>query len=124
MNVNIDIYIHNVSPSYIMSTQSEQVLALAQKHSILRPRDLSKEGIPRAVLSRLLASGQLTRIGRGLYTLPERTISEHTTLSEVASRCPQGVVCLLSALRLHELTTQSPYEVWLAIPNNARAPPY
>jgi predicted transcriptional regulator of viral defense system len=105
-----------------MTSHSDQVLTLAQKHSILRSRDLSAEGIPRTVLTRMLANGQLARIGRGLYTLPDRPISKHTTLSEVASRCPQGVVCLLSALRLHELTTQSPYEVWLAIPNNARTP--
>lgn len=105
-----------------MNTHGEHVLELARKHSVLRPRDISKEGIPRAVLTRLLDSRQLIRIGRGLYTLPDRQVSEHTTLSEVASRCPQGIVCLLSALRLHELTTQSPYKVWLAIPNNARTP--
>jgi predicted transcriptional regulator of viral defense system len=49
-------------------------------------------------------------------------VSEHSALAEVARRHPRAVVCLLSALRFHELTTQAPFEVWLAIPNKARAP--
>ena len=54
--------------------------------------------------------------------MPDRPISEHTTLAEVASKHPDVLICLLSALRFHELTTQSPFEVWIAIPNKARAP--
>jgi predicted transcriptional regulator of viral defense system len=49
-------------------------------------------------------------------------VSEHASLAEVARKHPQAIVCLLSALRFHDLTTQSPFEVWLAIPNKARAP--
>jgi predicted transcriptional regulator of viral defense system len=62
------------------------------------------------------------RVGRGLYALPERAVSEHSALAEVARKHPRAVVCLLSALRFHEVTTQAPFEVWLAIPNKARAP--
>jgi len=61
-------------------------------------------------------------VGRGLYALPDRSVSEHNTLAEVARKHPHAIVCLLSALRFHDLTTQSPFEVWLAIPNKARAP--
>jgi predicted transcriptional regulator of viral defense system len=49
-------------------------------------------------------------------------VSEHGTLAEVASKHPQAIVCLLSALRVHDLTTQSPFEVWLAIPNKGKRP--
>jgi predicted transcriptional regulator of viral defense system len=66
--------------------------------------------------------GRLQRVGRGLYALPDRPVSEHNALAEVARKHPQAIVCLLSALRFHDLTTQSPFEVWLAIPNKARAP--
>ena len=50
-----------------------------------------------------------------LYVLPNADISEHQTLAEACKRVPHGVVCLLSALRFHGLTTQSPHEMWLAI---------
>jgi predicted transcriptional regulator of viral defense system len=73
-------------------------------------------------LTRLVRQGLLTRVGRGLYAHPDRTVSEHGSLAEVARKHPQAIVCLLSALRVHNLTTQSPFEVWLAIPNKARAP--
>jgi len=66
--------------------------------------------------------GQPERIGRGLYGLATRPVSAHGMLAEVARRVPKGVVCLLSALRFHDLTTQAPFEVWLAIDNKAAAP--
>ena len=66
--------------------------------------------------------GQLERVGRGLYGLMSRPVSAHGTLAEVARRVPKGVVCLLSALRFHDLTTQAPFEVWLAIDNKAATP--
>ena len=69
-----------------------------------------------------MRQGRLQRVGRGLYALPDRRVSEHNALAEVARKYPQAIVCLLSALRFHDLTTQSPFEVWLAIPNKARAP--
>lgn len=49
-------------------------------------------------------------------------MSEHSALAETARKYPHVIACLLSALRFHDLTTQSPFEVWLAIPNKARAP--
>lgn len=69
-----------------------------------------------------MRQGRLARVGRGLYALPGRPVSEHSALAEVARKHPRAVVCLLSALRFHELTTQAPFEVWLAIPNKARPP--
>lgn len=102
--------------------QAEAVMALARVKGILRPRDLAAQGIPREILRRLCESGELTRTGRGLYIVETDSITENHTLAEVARLVPRGVVCLLSALRFHELTTQSPGEIWLAIPSKARRP--
>lgn len=105
-----------------MENSYQQILDLARTHGLLRPRDLATLGLPRIALTRLVRQGLLTRVGRGLYAIPDRPVSEHVSLAEVACKHPQAIVCLLSALRMHDLTTQSPFEVWLAIPNKARAP--
>ncbi|NOU34505.1 MAG: transcriptional regulator [Polyangiaceae bacterium] len=79
-------------------------------------------GISRVALARLAKAGDLERVGRGLYALPKAKVTEHHTLVEAAVRVPRGVVCLLSALSFHKLTTQSPHEVWMAIGVKARKP--
>ena len=105
-----------------MESSYQQILTMASAHGLIRPRDLVAQGLHRVTLTRLVRQGLLARVGRGLYARPDRTVTEHGTLAEVARKHPQAIVCLLSALRVHELTTQSPFEVWLAIPNKARAP--
>jgi predicted transcriptional regulator of viral defense system len=105
-----------------MTTQTERVLELVKEMGVLRARDLNPYGIPRTHLSRLCAAGKLQRIARGLYALPDSEITEHHTLVEACKRVPKGVVCLLSALQYHELTTQAPFEVWLAIGEKAWKP--
>ncbi|MGB5405254.1 MAG: type IV toxin-antitoxin system AbiEi family antitoxin domain-containing protein [Thiogranum sp.] len=104
------------------TTHTDKVLELVKKAGVLRPRDLEPYGIPRVYLSRLHRAGKLQRIGRGLYVLPGTNVSEHRSLAEACKRIPNGVICLLSALRFHELTTQSPFEVWLAIGEKAWRP--
>ena len=104
------------------NTHTMAVLRLAAERGLLRARELNELRIPRATLSRLVAAGHLVKLARGLYTLPAQVRSGRQQLAEVALRSPQGVFCLLTALRFHELTTQSPREVWLAIPNKARSP--
>jgi len=107
-----------------METQPHyhQVLELVNTRGLIRASDLDSINIPRVVLSRMVRRGQLERLSRGLYALPDRSISEHTSLVEASRKYPQAVICLLSALRFHELTTQAPFEVWLAIDNKARKP--
>jgi predicted transcriptional regulator of viral defense system len=108
-----------------MGTQpahADKVLELARKAGVLRPRDLDRYHIPRTYLSRLCTAGKLQRIARGLYMLPGSSVTEHHSLAEVCKRVPNGVICLLSALRFHELTTQAPFEVWLAIGEKAWRP--
>lgn len=98
------------------------MLALASSTSLLRARDVSALSLPTVILSRLVKDGRLRRVGRGVYTLPDRPLSEHTSLAEAALRVPRGVICLLSALRIHGLGTQAPHQVWLAIPQNSPTP--
>lgn len=105
-----------------METAAERLIKLVRSQGLVRPRDLAPHGISRVSLTRAVNRGELERVGRGLYGLPDRSISEHGTLAEVARRVPKGVVCLLSALRFHGLTTQAPFEVWLAIEHKALAP--
>jgi predicted transcriptional regulator of viral defense system len=83
--------------------------------SIQRTRDLENCGINRPKIRSLVSQGILEQSSRGLYTLSDSATHENRTLAEVAKKVPNGVICLLSALRFHELTTQSPHEVWLAL---------
>lgn len=98
------------------------ILDLACRQGLLRPCDVEARGFSRMTLSTLARQGKLTRLSRGLYALPDRPVSEHATLAEVTSKHPNVLVCLLSALQFHGLTTQSPFEVWVAIANKARPP--
>lgn len=101
---------------------TDSILDLAREAGVIRPRDLEAAGIPGSYLSRLVHAGELDRVGRGLYTLAGASPTEHRSLAEVGKRVPRGVICLLSALRFHELTTQAPFEVWLAIGQKDRTP--
>ena len=105
-----------------VTNHAARTLELAAQRGVLRARDLDSAAIPRATLSRLIDSGRLKKLSRGLYALPDRPLSEYHQLAEVAARCPLGVYCLLTALRFHQLTTQNPHELWLALPNKAHAP--
>ena len=105
-----------------MQNSHQNILDLAAQRGLIRPCDLDALGLPSIALTRLVRQGLLSRVGRGLYARPDRTVSEHGTLAEVARKHPQAIICLLSALRVHDLTTQAPFEVWIAIPNKAHAP--
>jgi predicted transcriptional regulator of viral defense system len=104
--------------------QTEQLLNILQQTSILRPNDLATYGISRLALYTLHRQGKVVRTGRGLYTLSTAELSEHHSLAEVCKRTPHGVICLLSALRFHNIGTQNPIEVWLAIDHKARQPKF
>lgn len=111
-------------PSVSSSAASQEtlVLRLARKRHLLRARDLAPHGLPTVALTRLVQAGKLERLARGIYGLPGAAVSENRSLAEVALRVPKGVVCLLSALRVHDIGSQAPFEVWLALPCNSPAP--
>jgi len=97
-------------------------MKLIQRLGIARPADLEDRGIPRGRLYRLVRAGLVERQGRGIYVASGHPYSAEHTLAQVARRIPGGVLCLLTALRFHELTTQAPAEVWIALPEKARRP--
>ena len=110
------------TPQKRAKSRKDRVLDLVRQAGVLRPRDLDAEGIPRVYLRRLLAEGLLDRPGWGIYIAADLKPTPNHTLAEACKRVPHGVVCLLSALQFHELTTHAPFEVWLAIDEKARLP--
>jgi predicted transcriptional regulator of viral defense system len=105
-----------------MEAASVSLFDLAQGKALLRPSDAVARGHSRLYLAQLARRGLVHKVSRGLYALPQRKASEFASLAEVASKHPQALVCLLSALAFHGLTTQAPFEVWIAVDNKARAP--
>jgi len=90
----------------------------------VRSRDLSAHGIPRSYLARFVQRGILEQVDRGLYRLVDAPMNEQATLVDVCKRAPGAIVCLLSALQLHNLTTETPHAVWLLIDAHARPPSF
>ncbi len=89
---------------------------------ILRSRELEARGLTRKRIMQMRERGELEHLGRGLYQLPKAPITHNHTLAQVAVRVPHGVICLLSALQFHHLTTQDPWQVWLLLEKGARTP--
>jgi predicted transcriptional regulator of viral defense system len=98
------------------------MLRLIEELGLARPKDLGAHGMTRAQLSRLVAKGLVLRQARGVYVAAGHALTAEHTLAQVATRVPEGVFCLVTALRFHGLTTQSPAEVWIALPEKARRP--
>ena len=89
---------------------------------IVRPSDLKKRGISRSFLYTMVEKGLIERRGRGIYVARNHPLTAEHALAQVSKRVPKGVLCLLTALVFHRLTTQSPSEVWVALPEKARKP--
>ena len=103
-------------------TGAQRILELAAHQPLIRPRDVEAHGIARESLLRLYRQGFLVRAARGVYALVDSPSSEHHSLAVAAKLVSRGVICLLSALRFHGLTTQDAHEVWIAIDFKARKP--
>ncbi|MFA5890438.1 MAG: type IV toxin-antitoxin system AbiEi family antitoxin domain-containing protein [Actinomycetota bacterium] len=102
--------------------RGNQVLQVVRRLGIVRAADLEAHGIPRGQLYRLARKGLVERQARGIYVAAKHSFTAEHTLAQVAKQVPNGVFCLLTALRFHELTTQAPAEVWIALPEKARRP--
>lgn len=105
-----------------MTDPTATAKALILRRGAVRSRELVEAGVARAQLSRLVAAGDLIRLSRGIYTVPGMQAEGDEGVLVVAERIPGVRLCLLTALRLHGLTTQTPFEVWIAIGNKDRAP--
>jgi predicted transcriptional regulator of viral defense system len=104
------------------NTQVQRVLELVRQRGIVRGTELDRLGVHRMYLKRLVDRGLLVQRSRGIYEAAKPRISEHDSVIEVAVRVPRATLCLLTALRLHQLTTQNPFEVWIMIDRKARKP--
>lgn len=106
-----------------MTTAMQKRLRAAFRGTtLLRSRDLIAQGFNRMQVQQAVQAGLLERAGRGLYRPPGAAITEHHTLAEIGKQVPRGIVCLLSALNYHRLTTQNPHEVWLALGHKTWSP--
>ena len=93
-----------------------------QHHGWLRTSQALRFGVSARTLYALRDTGKIRQVSRGVYCLADQPISQHQDLIIVAQRVPVGIICLLSALALHHLTTQIPHHVYLALPNDAEKP--
>jgi predicted transcriptional regulator of viral defense system len=104
------------------ASREHQALRIVRQLGIARAAELEAHGVPRAQIYQLVRKGLLERQARGIYVASRHPVTAEHTLAQVAKRVPGGVLCLLTALRFHELTTQEPAEVWIALPEKARKP--
>jgi predicted transcriptional regulator of viral defense system len=104
------------------STHRDRALEVVRRRGIARGRDFDAAGVTRATLQRLHEEGVLQRVGRGLYKLADADFDSATSLAEAVRIQPRGVICLLSAVRFHELTTQTPHAVWMMLGQRDWAP--
>jgi predicted transcriptional regulator of viral defense system len=106
----------------VQKSSSERLLQLARRHGSVSRQTVTAAGIHTQVLTRLIRTGELERVAPGHYRLPNAPVTEHHGLTIVAAVAPKAVICLLSALNFHEIGTQLPHEVWIAIDRRARRP--
>ncbi|KZX94099.1 MULTISPECIES: type IV toxin-antitoxin system AbiEi family antitoxin domain-containing protein [Roseobacteraceae] len=103
-------------------TQREQAKEMLWERGIVRLSEFKSAGITAATIGRMRDDGEVIRLARGLYQLPDAPLDANHSLAEAAKRLPKGVVCLTSALAFHELTDQLPRSVWIAIGKNDWSP--
>lgn len=103
---------------------TEALVKFVTERGVARTRDIVDAGFPRVMLTRLVRNGELQRLGRGLYATADHPLTEWHDLAEVAKAIPSAVVSLISALAFHEIGTQVPHEIWIALPDGARKPTY
>ena len=102
--------------------KTKRLLKLARESGIVSSSEVRSQGIHHENLRKLCKEGKLMRVGRGLYSLPDADVTLHHGLAQALKAIPKGVICLLSALRFHEIGTEAPHEVWVAIDRRAARP--
>ena len=104
------------------NNRKQRILKLARHSGMVAASEVRSLGIHSEYLRRLCAEQKLVKIGHGLYALPDAEVTTHHSLAQAAKAVPKAVICLLSALRFHEIGTQAPHEVWIAIDRRAGQP--
>jgi predicted transcriptional regulator of viral defense system len=101
---------------------TSRILRLARRRGFITRGEIARAGIHTQALSRMVRSGALERAARGRYRLPDSPITENHGLALVAAAVPAAVICLVSALSFHQIGTQLPHEVWIALDRRTRRP--
>ena len=102
--------------------RKREVLNIAKKYGVIKASDVESAGISRNYLYILSKEGLLNKLGRGVYISVDTPITEHINLVEISKRIPRAVVCLISSLDFHQITTQIPHKIWIALPKGAWSP--
>jgi predicted transcriptional regulator of viral defense system len=118
----VDIYSEVPTIHHMAQKSSEKVLRLARRHGSVSRQTVYAAGIHTQALSRMVRDGALERVAPGQYRVPDAPVTEHHGLAVVAAAAPKAVVCLLSALSFHQIGTQLPHAIWIAIDRRARSP--
>lgn len=100
----------------------KSVEAFRSNGGMLRAAQALNLGVHPRDLYKLRDEGRIVQLSRGVYRLAEMDELNQSNLAAVAARVPDGVICLISALSFHEITTQIPHEVYLAIPRRKQSP--
>ncbi len=106
------------------STGSARLLAVAETRPVFRARDVAAQDIHTGTLTRMARAGTLEKVGPGRYRLATSDVTESHSLILACSIVPSSVVCLSTALLFHNIGTQLPREVWLAVPRGTRVPSF
>lgn len=101
---------------------SKEFLDFINQQDVIKSSDAAKKGFHRQYIKRFYEKGLLLKLSRGVYIPANKPITENISFAEVAKNSPNSVICLLSALRFHNLTTQSPHQVWIAINHKSHPP--
>lgn len=105
------------------ANQLEKAHQAFQRHGgILRTSQAISSGVHPRTLYAMRDGGRIEVLGRGLYRLVDLPPLGNPDLVIVAAKVPAGVICLISALAFHEITTQIPHEVYVALPKGAEPP--
>lgn len=105
------------------STVTDQVKDFVKQQGLVRRQDVEDAGYPGPLLYRLRDRGELLEVAPGLFKHPESDITAKHTYAEASKLVPRGVICLTSALAFHEIGTQMPGKVWMALDRSNRRQP-
>jgi predicted transcriptional regulator of viral defense system len=98
------------------------IIPFLKKNGPSRVLEVEKAGFRRQDLRHLLLHGKIERLSRGIYQIARAPLLSNPSYAEIFLRSDTAVLCLLSALNFHGLTTQLPHEVWIAVEGTSRAP--
>jgi len=103
-------------------SNKEKIISLIKKRGLIKAKDLKSLNVSRNYLYKLTNEGILTRVSKGVYTLPEITYTEKKTFAEVTKKVPKAVICLISSLVFHNVTTQISNQIWIMLPTGSWNP--